>query len=91
VEAPLQSARLSNLRPASLYTVSVRAENALGGGPPSREFRLRTEPEAPSGAPRNVNVEAASSTQLRVSWSPPPPGDRHGTLLGHYVGHRHIE
>lgn len=66
VEAPLQSAQLSALRPASLYAVTVLAENSLGLGPPSRRLALRTDQEPPASAPIHLAVEASSSTQVRL-------------------------
>ncbi|XP_054281240.1 cell adhesion molecule Dscam2-like [Macrosteles quadrilineatus] len=79
---------MSNLHPATTYSVQIIAENSLGLGEPSMELRVTTEEEAPSAAPRNVKVEATSSTQLVVSWDSPPGDQWNGVLLGHYVGHR---
>ncbi|KAK3921052.1 Down syndrome cell adhesion molecule-like protein Dscam2 [Frankliniella fusca] len=90
VEAPLQSAQLSALRPASLYAVTVLAENSLGLGPASKPLALHTDQEAPAAAPTHLAVEASSSTQLTVKWEAPAPESWHGPLLGHYVGYREL-
>lgn len=90
MDAPLQSVQLSALRPASLYVVSVVAENSLGLGPPSKRLVVRTEEEPPAAAPTHLAVEASSSTQLTVKWETPPAESWNGPLLGHYVGHREL-
>lgn len=79
---------ISNLHPATTYSVQIVAENTLGTGEPSMELRVTTLEEAPSAAVRNIKVEATSSTQLLVSWDLPPSDHWNGVLLGHYVGHR---
>lgn len=66
------------------------AENTLGPGAASQELHVQTDEEAPTGAPRRVAVEAVSSTQLSVSWEPPPEDRWNGILRGHYVGHREL-
>lgn len=68
----------------------VVAENTLGPGAASQELHVQTDEEAPSGAPRRVAVEAVSSTQLAVTWEPPPEDRWNGVLRGHYVGHREL-
>ncbi|KAE8752402.1 hypothetical protein FOCC_FOCC000874, partial [Frankliniella occidentalis] len=90
VEAPLQSAQLSALRPASLYAVTVLAENSLGVGPSSKRLAVPTDQEPPAAAPTHLAVEASSSTQLTVKWEAPAADSWHGPLLGHYVGHREL-
>ena len=83
-------ATIDELRPATTYSVRVVAENTLGPGAASQELHVRTDEEAPTGAPRRVAVEAVSSTQLAVSWELPPEDRWNGILRGHYVGHREL-
>lgn len=83
-------ATLDELRPATTYSVNVVAENTLGPGASSQELHVRTDEEAPTGAPRRMAVEAVSSTQLAVSWEPPPEDRWNGILRGHYVGHHEL-
>lgn len=40
----------------------------------------------PSGSPREVRVDPRSSTEIYVSWEPPPRETWNGNLLGYYVG-----
>ncbi|XP_047739504.1 Down syndrome cell adhesion molecule-like protein Dscam2 [Hyalella azteca] len=77
---------LEGLLPASWYTVAVAAANRVGRGNFSGAVTHRTEEEKPSGAPRDVQVTAASSTSLAVRWESPSPESRHGRLLGFYLG-----
>ncbi|XP_046683014.1 Down syndrome cell adhesion molecule-like protein Dscam2 [Homalodisca vitripennis] len=79
---------MSNLHPATTYSVQIVAENSLGVGEPSLELRVTTDEEAPSATARNIKVEATSSTQLIVTWDTPASDHWNGVLLGHYVGHR---
>nr|CAD7426256.1 unnamed protein product [Timema monikensis] len=81
---------LTPLRPYTLYSVRVVAENTLGPGAASQELRVRTDEEAPSAPPLHIMVEATSSTQLVLTWEPPPEDQWNGPLLGHYVGHREL-
>ncbi|XP_033607218.1 Down syndrome cell adhesion molecule-like protein Dscam2 isoform X3 [Cryptotermes secundus] len=90
VDGGESKATLDELRPATTYGVRVVAENTLGPGAASQELRVQTDEEAPTGAPRRVTVEAVSSTQLAVSWEPPPEDRWNGILRGHYVGHREL-
>lgn len=90
VDGSESKATLDELHPATTYSVHVVAENTLGPGAASQELHVRTDEEAPSGAPRRVAVEAVSSTQLSVSWEPPPEDRWNGILRGHYVGYREL-
>ncbi|XP_021939407.1 Down syndrome cell adhesion molecule-like protein Dscam2 isoform X3 [Zootermopsis nevadensis] len=90
VDGTESKATLDELRPAATYSVHVVAENTLGPGSASLELRVRTDEEAPAVAPRRVAVEAVSSTQLALSWEPPPEDQWNGILRGHYVGHREL-
>lgn len=40
----------------------------------------------PNGAPVDVRAEAKSSTELVVTWEPPPRETWNGNLLGYHVG-----
>lgn len=41
----------------------------------------------PSGFPNDVRAEAKSSTELMVTWEPPPRDTWNGNLLGYHVGY----
>lgn len=44
----------------------------------------------PSGAPVDIRAEAKSSTELVVTWEPPPRETWNGNLLGYHVGYQEI-
>ncbi|XP_046406414.1 Down syndrome cell adhesion molecule-like protein Dscam2 [Ischnura elegans] len=83
-----QWAQISGLRPATLYRFRVLASNELGAGEPSEEALVRTEGEAPAGPPRALAAHALASTEVRVTWAPPPAELWNGDILGYYVGYR---
>jgi len=39
----------------------------------------------PTGAPQNVAVQAATATQLDVTWEPPPAESQNGDIQGYKV------
>lgn len=39
----------------------------------------------PTAAPQNVAVQAATATQLDVTWEPPPPEAQNGDIQGYKV------
>ncbi|KAF4532567.1 hypothetical protein B566_EDAN008491 [Ephemera danica] len=81
-------ALVAGLLPATQYRIRVLAENEQGPGEASEALLVRTESEAPAGAPQSLVVEPASSSELQASWLPPPRQSWHGDLLGYYVGYR---
>lgn len=44
----------------------------------------------PSGAPMDIRAEARSSTELVVTWEPPPKDTWNGELLGFHVGYQEM-
>ncbi|KAG8222804.1 hypothetical protein J437_LFUL005010, partial [Ladona fulva] len=82
------TAVVSGLSPASSYHFRILAENRLGLSEPSEVIQVTTQEEVPTGAPLGVRVEAKSSTELLVTWEPPPREHWNGDLLGYYVGYR---
>ncbi|XP_024082904.1 Down syndrome cell adhesion molecule-like protein Dscam2 isoform X2 [Cimex lectularius] len=79
---------ITNLQPASVYSIRIHAENLLGAGEPSDITQVTTHMEAPSGEPQGLTVTTTSSTELTASWLPPPTHTHNGELLGYYVGIR---
>lgn len=45
----------------------------------------------PSGAPVDIRAEAKTSTELVVTWEPPPRETWNGNLLGYHVGYQEME
>lgn len=54
---------------------------------PPQALQVTTEGEAPGAPPRDVEVSAASSSSLKVSWLPPDPSSQHGRILAYYIGY----
>lgn len=44
----------------------------------------------PSGSPIDIRAEAKSSTELVVTWEPPPQETWNGNLLGYHVGYQEV-
>ncbi|XP_068083883.1 cell adhesion molecule Dscam1 [Anabrus simplex] len=82
------TATVQNLSPANSYHLRIMAENRLGMSEPSEVIQVTTQEEVPSGAPQDVRAEARSSTELFVTWEPPPREQWNGNLLGYYVGYQ---
>ncbi|KAF4524305.1 hypothetical protein B566_EDAN005361 [Ephemera danica] len=70
------SATMTNLNPATSYHFRIIAENRLGLGEPGEIIQVTTQ------------EEAQSSTELQISWEPPPREQWNGNILGYYVGFR---
>ncbi|XP_065334191.1 cell adhesion molecule Dscam2-like isoform X1 [Cloeon dipterum] len=88
VSGTSMAALIAGLMPATTYRVRVLAENEQGPGEPSDPLLVRTDSEPPAAAPQNVVADSTSSTEVRVTWLPPPKALWHGDLLGFYVGYR---
>ena len=90
ITSSLTSFMLRNLEPGSVYEVSVAAANDVGRGTSSNIIKFKTGEEEPSSPPLDVTAEPKGPTTLRLSWKPPPEDKCHGTLLGFYVGYKHV-
>ncbi|XP_060519429.1 cell adhesion molecule Dscam2 isoform X3 [Cylas formicarius] len=85
------TASLPNLRPAQVYHLRILAENRLGLSEPSQTVQVNTLEEVPSGSPVDIRAEAKTSTELVVTWEPPPRETWNGNLLGYHVGYQEME
>lgn len=47
---------------------------------------MTTDGEKPGGPPRNLKVEAISSTEFKITWDPPDQDLWNGEILGYHVG-----
>ncbi|KAM6972344.1 protein sidekick-1-like [Aplochiton taeniatus] len=80
-------ATVEGLDPWTPYQLQIQAYNSIGPGPWSSNVTALTSESVPSGYPVNVSAEAVSSTRILVTWSPVPPRQRNGVLLGYKVLH----
>nr|XP_014343878.1 PREDICTED: phosphatidylinositol phosphatase PTPRQ [Latimeria chalumnae] len=63
---------LSNLKPYTLYNISVRAYTRHGhGNQTSAVLSVQTNQDVPGSPPYNLTYESISSTEVFISWTPP--------------------
>ncbi|XP_045772179.1 Down syndrome cell adhesion molecule-like protein Dscam2 isoform X1 [Maniola jurtina] len=75
--------RVDGLRPATAYALRLAAVNDIGDSEYSESVIVQTLEEAPSEAPRNVEVQADAPGELLVKWQPPSQESWNGELLGY--------
>ncbi|XP_052738064.1 cell adhesion molecule Dscam2-like [Bicyclus anynana] len=75
--------RVDGLRPATAYALRLAAVNDIGDSEYSDSVIVQTLEEAPSEAPRNVEVQADAPGELLVKWQPPSQESWNGELLGY--------
>ncbi|KAK7068698.1 hypothetical protein SK128_024054 [Halocaridina rubra] len=81
-------AAVLDLRPATTYHLRIIARNEIGDSDPSDTVTIITAEEAPSGPPRELQVEAVDQSSLRVTWKPPLREEWNGDIQGYQVGYR---
>ncbi|NXA30009.1 SDK2 protein, partial [Ibidorhyncha struthersii] len=65
--------------------IRMSVYNAVGEGPPSPPQEVFVGEAVPTGAPQNVAVQAATATQLDVTWEPPPAESQNGDIQGYKI------
>ncbi|XP_052750184.1 cell adhesion molecule Dscam2 isoform X2 [Galleria mellonella] len=78
-------ALLNTLKPHTAYMIRIAAINQIDRSAFTEPVVVKTQEEAPSEAPTNVQVTAGGAGELHVSWRPPPRDAWHGELLGYSV------
>ena len=87
---PLYEAHFGDLLPDTLYRVEVYLDEGRAFGYPLKDhrFELRTEPEPDGWTPLSRSptdiLAIAVGGVLEVTWTPPPTGVRHKTLVCAY-------
>ncbi|XP_045105879.1 Down syndrome cell adhesion molecule-like protein Dscam2 isoform X1 [Portunus trituberculatus] len=81
------TATLSGLRPHASYSVVLQAFNSRGAGPGSPPTHATTLQDKPSAPPGHVTCESVTSTNLVVTWSPPPPRARNGIITNYRLSY----
>ncbi|GFS86545.1 protein sidekick [Nephila pilipes] len=76
---------LHQLERDRVYETRVYAYNSRGDSLPSHPVQVFVGEAVPTGEPREIRVEAISSTELKVSWKSPPPALQNGDLLGYKI------
>ncbi|KAL1427954.1 hypothetical protein MTO96_017048, partial [Rhipicephalus appendiculatus] len=71
-----------SLQPSTSYHLRAAAVNVLGVGPFTQPpLLITTDDEA-------VSVQTLGPQSLKVTWKPPVPELRHGSIRGYYVGYK---
>ncbi|NXM71330.1 SDK2 protein, partial [Serilophus lunatus] len=84
-EVSLTQYELENLSKHRRYEIRMSVYNAVGEGPPSPPQEVFVGEAVPTGAPQNVAVQAATATQLDVTWEPPPVQSQNGDIQGYKI------
>ncbi|XP_063265627.1 protein sidekick-2 [Prinia subflava] len=84
-EVSLTQYELDNLSKHRRYEIRMSVYNAVGEGPPSPPQEVFVGEAVPTGAPLNVAVQAATATQLDVTWEPPPVESQNGDIQGYKI------
>ncbi|XP_060516116.1 cell adhesion molecule Dscam2 [Cylas formicarius] len=83
-----ENAIIGALQPATVYTIRMLAVNGIDHSDFTESIAVKTQEERPSEAPKDIRVEAISSTDLFIQWSPPPRHGWNGELLGYSISWR---
>ncbi|KAM4674070.1 protein sidekick-2 [Amazona ochrocephala] len=84
-EVSLTQYKLDNLSKHRRYEIRMSVYNAVGEGPPSPPQEVFVGEAVPTGAPLNVAVQAATATQLDVTWEQPPVESQNGDIQGYKI------
>ncbi|KAK4323993.1 hypothetical protein Pmani_005348 [Petrolisthes manimaculis] len=82
---------LEDLQVDTNYEVLVVSYNAQGESPSSAPITVYVGEAVPTGNPQNIQAEALSSTEIKISWEPPEEQDKNGELLGYKIFYRSEE
>uniref|UniRef100_T1JP64 Down syndrome cell adhesion molecule n=1 Tax=Strigamia maritima TaxID=126957 RepID=T1JP64_STRMM len=80
--------RIVKLKPATIYSFRVLAENQIGNSSFSETETAKTEESVPEGPPENVDVESMDANTLRVTWKPPQKNLWNGAIRGYNIGYK---
>ncbi|XP_013133341.1 PREDICTED: Down syndrome cell adhesion molecule-like protein Dscam2 [Papilio polytes] len=78
-------ALLGNLKPHTAYMIRIAAINEIDRSAYTEPVVVKTQEEAPSEAPSNLQVTAGGPGELHVAWRAPARDAWHGDLLGYSV------
>uniref|UniRef100_A0A8C2CU59 Contactin 2 n=1 Tax=Cyprinus carpio TaxID=7962 RepID=A0A8C2CU59_CYPCA len=81
-------ARVTGLRPNTLYHVTILAYNSAGTGPPSPRTTVITKKPPPSRPPGNISWKVDGSW-VTVRWDHVKSMDNESTVLGYKVLYKH--
>ncbi|CAG5132926.1 unnamed protein product, partial [Candidula unifasciata] len=79
------TATLQELTMGERYEIQVLTANEAGRGPPSILQVFLVGDVAPFDPPSDVKVTNKSSTELEITWKPPPDDSTNGKLTGYNI------
>ncbi|BFZ02837.1 hypothetical protein BsWGS_05876 [Bradybaena similaris] len=79
------TATLQELTMGVRYEIQVLTANEIGRGPPSVLQVFLVGDVAPFDPPSDIRVTNKSSTELEITWRPPPDDSTNGKLTGYNV------
>ncbi|XP_037893809.1 Down syndrome cell adhesion molecule-like protein Dscam2 isoform X2 [Glossina fuscipes] len=80
-----ESAIVAGLTPATTFLIRMQAINEIERSTFTDPIVLKTQEEAPTEAPSNVQVQTGGERELIVTWQIPPRESWNGELIGYTV------
>ncbi|KAH8382248.1 hypothetical protein KR009_002562, partial [Drosophila setifemur] len=80
-----ESAIVAGLTPATTFLIRMQAINEIERSAYTEAIVLKTQEEAPTEAPSNVQVQTGGESDLIVTWQIPPRESWNGELIGYTV------
>uniref|UniRef100_A0AAV2M6A8 Uncharacterized protein n=1 Tax=Knipowitschia caucasica TaxID=637954 RepID=A0AAV2M6A8_KNICA len=87
VSVTTTTARLSALKPSTVYLISVRAQNSAGLGPRSPAFNITTKKPPPSRPPGNIEWNLTNS-KIFLNWEHVKALENESEVTGYKVVYR---
>ncbi|XP_019898958.1 receptor-type tyrosine-protein phosphatase delta isoform X10 [Esox lucius] len=82
---PTTTYLLKDLKPFTTYTFQLAARSKHGIGAYTNEISAETPQTLPSGPPQDVKCSSPSSTNILVSWRPPPLELQNGIITKYAI------
>ncbi|XP_048092014.1 receptor-type tyrosine-protein phosphatase delta [Alosa alosa] len=82
---PTTTYLLKDLKPFSTYTFQLAARSKHGVGAYTNEISAETPQTQPSAPPQDVKCSSQSSTNILVSWRPPPMELQNGIITKYAI------
>ncbi|XP_055923956.1 cell adhesion molecule Dscam2 isoform X1 [Eupeodes corollae] len=80
-----ENAIVTGLTPATTFLIRMQAINEIERSQFTEPIVLKTQEEAPTEAPSNVQVQTGGESELIVTWQIPPRESWNGELIGYTV------
>lgn len=84
---PREKATIAGLHPATTYLMRMLVVNEIARSPYTDPIVIKTQEEAPTEAPHNIQVHTGNVGELIVTWQIPQKVSWNGELLGYTVNY----